>query len=53
MQHSGRVKKNEIMVEIYSKRLVRTIGKVSYMKFAITPIKTHEGDENRPLFVNK
>ena len=35
------------MVEIYFKSLGRPIGKV------LTPIKTHEGDEKWPLFVNK
>ena len=37
------------MVEIYSKGLVRPIGK----NLAITPIKTHKGDEKWPSFVNK
>ena len=36
----------ELMVEIYSKSLVRAIGKVF-------PIKTHKGDAKWPLFVNK
>ena len=40
------------MVEIFSKSLVRATGKVLRMQF-ITPIKTHEGDEKWPLFVNK
>ena len=39
---------NELMVEIFSKSLVRGIGKVLLMKF-----KTHKVDEKWPLFVNK
>ena len=48
------VKKNptELMVEIYSKSLVRAIGKVLLMKFR-SLIKTHKGDEKWPLFVKK
>ena len=39
------------MVKIYSKSPVKGIGKVKNL--ARTPIKTHKGDEKRPLFVNK
>ena len=51
----GKSKSTELMVEIYSKSLVRAIGKVSLMTLilAITPIKTHKSDEKWPLFVNK
>ena len=41
----------ELMVEIYSKSLVRAIGKVLLVKFR--PIKTHKVDDKWPLFVNK
>ena len=41
----------ELMVEIYSKSLVRAIGKT--LNLARKPIKTHKGDEKWPLFVNK
>ena len=37
MQHSGHIGQifqNELMVEIYSKSLVRAIGKVLLMKFS-------------------
>ena len=37
------------MSEIYFKSPVRAFGKVLLMK----QIKTHKGDEKRPLFVNK
>ena len=40
------------MVEIYSKSLVRAIGKVLLMNLSRTPIKTHKGDVKWPLFVN-
>ena len=40
------------MVEIYSKSLVRAIGKVLLMKY-INSSKTHKGDEKWPLIVNK
>ena len=40
------------MVEIYSKSLVRAIGKVLLMKY-INSSKTHKGDEIWPLIVNK
>ena len=44
----------ELMVEIYSKSLVRAIGKVLLMTFSYrTPIKTHIGGEKWPLSVNK
>ena len=44
------------MTEIYSKRLVRAIGNVLFMKFSQnmrTLIKTHKIDGMWPLFVNK
>ena len=41
----------KLMVKIYSKSLVTAIGKVLLM--ISTHIKTHKGDEKRPLFVNK
>ena len=41
------------MVEIYSKSLVRTIGKVLLMNLARTTIKSYKGDEKWPLFVNQ
>ena len=41
------------MVEIYSKVLVKAIGKVLLLNLARTPIKTPKGDEKWPLFVNK
>ena len=42
------------MAEIYSKSLVRAIGKVLLMKFSYrTPNKINEGDEKWSLFVNK
>ena len=41
------------MVEIYSKSLVRAIGKVLLMKYSQTPIKTHKGIVKWHLFVNK
>ena len=34
------------MVEIYSKSLVRAIGKVLFMNLARAPNKTHKGDKN-------
>ena len=43
----------ELMVEICSRSLVRAIGKVLLMKFSRTPIQTHKGVEQWPLFVNK
>ena len=43
----------ELMVEIYSKSLVRAIGKVLLIRLARTLIKTHKGDGKLPLFVNK
>ena len=43
----------ELMVKIYSKSLVRAIGKVLHMTSSRTPIKTCRGDEKWPLFVNK
>ena len=43
MQRSGH------MCQIYSKSLVRAIGKILIR----TPIKTHKGDEKWLLFVNK
>ena len=46
-----RVKVTELMVEICSKSLVRTMGKV--LLLARTPMKTHKGVEKWPLFVNK
>ena len=57
-QHSGHVghfSQNEIMPEIYSKSLVRAIGKAYYhtLNLARTLIRTHKGDEKWPLFVNK
>ena len=33
--HTGHFFQNELMVEIYSKSLVRTIGKVLLMKFSL------------------
>ena len=48
-----RIVQTELMVEIYSKSLVRAIGKVLLMRFSYTPIKAHTGDEKWPLFVNK
>ena len=50
VSHMGQ---NELMVEIYSKSLLKAIGKVLHMKLARTPIKTHEGNGKWPLFVNK
>ena len=44
---------NKSMVEIFSKSLVRAIGKVLHLNKARTQIKTHKGDEEWPLFVNK
>ena len=41
------------MIEIYSKSLVRAIGKVLLVKLTRTPIKIHKSDEKWPLFVNK
>ena len=42
------------MVEIYSKSLVRALGKEDYsLNLPRTPIKTHKGDKKWPLFVNK
>ena len=38
---------NELMAEIYSKRLVGATG------LARTPIRTHKGDGKWPLFVDK
>ena len=56
-QHSGHMGqhflRNESMIEIFSKSLVRAIGLVLRMKSARAPIKTHKGDEKWPLFVNK
>ena len=43
----------ELLVEIYSKGIVRAIGKVLLMNLARTPIETPKGDEIWPLFVNK
>ena len=43
----------ELMVEIYSKSLVRAIGKVFLVKMSKNPIKTHKGDAKWPLFINK
>ena len=34
MQHSGHTSQTKLMVEIYSKSLVRAIGKVLLMKFS-------------------
>ena len=48
----GKRNQNKLMVEIYSKRLVRAIGKVLLLKFR-APIKTHKGDGKWLLFVNK
>ena len=42
-------KKMSNLVEIYSKSLVRAIGKV----LARTSIKIHEGDQKCPLFVKE
>ena len=47
-----KIVQTELMVEIYSKSLVRAFGKVSLMKFR-TPTKTHKGDEKWPLFGKK
>ena len=44
---------NELMIDIYSKSLVRAIGKVLLMKFSSAPIQTDKGDDKWPLFVNK
>ena len=33
MQHSGHMGQHELMVEMYTKSLARTIGKVLCMKF--------------------
>ena len=41
------------MVEVYSKGVVRATGKVFHMKLTRAPIKTHEGHDKWPLFVNK
>ena len=42
------------MVEIYSKSLVRAIGKELLMEFSYrTPNKNYKGVEKWPLFVNK
>ena len=41
------------MVEIFSKSLVRAIGKILIWNLARTPIKTHKGHKQWPLFVNK
>ena len=46
------ISQTESIVEIYSKSLVRAIGKVLLLNLARTPIKTHKGDEKWPLFVN-
>ena len=41
------------MVEMYSKSLVRAMGKIFHMKLSyLTPIRIHKGDEKWPLFVN-
>ena len=51
MQHSGhmgQILQTEIMFEIYSKILVRAIGKVLQMKSSYrTLIKTRKGDEKQ------
>ena len=41
------------MTEIYSKSLVRAIGKALHIQLTRTPMKTHKGDKKWPLFVNK
>ena len=46
------MQQNELMVKIYSKSLVRAIGKV-FLNLARRPIKTHKDNEKWPLFVNK
>ena len=46
----GQIFQNELMVEMYSKSLVRAIGEGF---LARTSIKTYKGDEKWPLFVNK
>ena len=51
--HTGQNFKTKLMSEIYSQSQFRAIGKVLLMKSSKTPFKTHEGDENWPLFVNK
>ena len=43
----------ELMVEIYSKSLVRAIGNVLLMKFTRSPINIHKDADKWPLFVNK
>ena len=48
-----KVFQTELMFEIYSKRLVRAIGKVSLMSFSSNTNKTHQGEGKWPLFVNK
>ena len=42
---------NELLVEIYSKSLVRAIGKVLHMEFKLK--HQLKGNEKWPLFVNK
>ena len=44
---------NELRVKIYSKSLVRAIGKVLLMIFGKNTKKVHKGDVKWPLFVNK
>ena len=48
----GQFFQTELMVQIYSKSLVRAIGKVLLIE-SRTPIKIHKGDEKWPLFVKK
>ena len=44
----------ELLVEIYSKSLARTIGKVFLMKLNNrTPIKTHKGDAKWLVFTSE
>ena len=42
--HMGQKCQTELMVEIYSKSLVRAISKVLLIKFSKTPIKKPKGD---------
>ena len=43
----------DLIVEIYSKSLVRATGKVLHMKFSQNTNQTHKGDEKWPLCINK
>ena len=49
----GKNVQSKLIVEIYSKSLVRAIGKVFLMKLSQVTILNHKGDAKWPLFINK